>query len=754
MRLIRGPVVKSIAVVYLALTLLSLPSSSRSGAGGLIHLGPNTSVQNIHDPFDYFSNSWALIGLKDYPDATRISPDGRFLLGNDSSCRLLIGSHLVPLNSRVKKTLLRGYLPILRYEFIVNGSVEFDIETFSCPMIPSAGEAYDWPLTPNFLNMARVRMRNLENSPEKTAFGWEWNGHSDLSIREPQGLNRKDLFAGDQLIAVLSSPSDIEVTAAEKLIRMEAALSAGETQSVCLFFPFYAIDDPREADILEMTSTAFDDRKDRTASFWENLLSRGASLEIPEEKPLASYLASLIYQFIGRDEGKLWDGEGNNDKVLLRDGTLQAVSLAQAGHLEEAGRSLELFMSLQTENGRFLGQGENLDAHGYAVWAFVEYARLSGDREWLARNYSRIEKAVDFIRQSRRSESDPASPFAGILPRAPAAGENLEAGLNHIVGHDFWNLRAVQAAAAAARMLGKYEDASSFENEFEDYRAAILRAIDRTGLPFIPPSYEKDGTHWGNLDAVFPTVLLDPYDRRMTGTLENVHRYFGRGASERPGFIEGIMQWAPGTRILQPHMSLSVTNSHIIREEQEEAIDGFYSFLLHSTSTHSFPDSVQYQTKEAQGDHLPHLKAAALYVTTLRNMLVREEGENLHIFSAVPSAWLEPGKTIRFENVPTRFGRISVSATAEEDLIMINLTRPDRRDPERVLIHLPPNLGITEVGTCGNGSSLKMAMARDIFIPGMNLLEQNPLKICIKRRPETGFPSFAVKVAQYRSGSD
>jgi hypothetical protein len=226
---------------------------------------------------------------------------------------------------------------------------------------------------------------------------------------------------------------------------------------------------------------------------------------------------------------------------------------------------------------------------------------------------------------------------------------------------------------------------------------------------------------------------------------------FGLGEGARPGFIEGVMQWTPKTNAIHPYMSLFVTNSHLIRGEQAKAVDGFYSFLIHSTSTQGFPEGVFYQKREAWGDTVPHLWAAAFYVTTLRNMLVREEGRDLHLLSAVPSAWLEPGKGIRFENVPTRFGKISLKVEAQKDAFVLCFTRPDGFDPERVIIHLPADLEVTAFGRCGNG--VKTSPIRDVFIPGMDLKEENALNIYIRRKPGAPHPDFAAKVAEYLSGS-
>jgi hypothetical protein len=752
-RLSRSFLVKTAAFILpvLAAAGIAAASGGLSGQEAEVRLAPGVSLKNVRDPFDYFSNSWAVIGLKDYPDATRISPLGEFLLGDKAVCRILVGEKLTPLDNRVRKTLEKGYLPVVGFDFVLNGTVEYEIEAFACPL-PSFGQAgYNWPLDPNFLNLVRVSLRNRTGTPQTAAFGLGWKSPAPVSAGTLPFGNAWAVTAGDLFVGTIAASSGLRVTAAGDKLQVRTELPAGGSETAVLCLPYHALEKPGDSAALDLAQLDFDRWQARTCQFWENLLARGAQLDLPEGKVRESYLASLVYQFIGRDKGELHAGEGFYDEIYLRDGAYQAISLAQAGYLDEARESLGFFPYYQRENGQFLSHEGQLDANGYAVWGLVEYGLLTGDNAWLEKHSPRIEKALAFSRDARRTETDPDSPFFGVLPKAPADGENLWAGKNHILGYDWWNLRAVQSAAEAARRLGKSGDAATLESEFEEYRSAILRAIDRTGLPYLPPSYEKEGTHWGNLEAVFPTPLINPLDSRLTATLDFVRESFGKGEGARPGFIEGVMQWTPKTNAIHPYMSLFVTNTHIIRGEQDKAVDGFYSFLLHSTSSQGFPEGVYDQKREAWGGTVPHLWAAALYVTTLRNMLVREEGHDLHLLSAVPPGWLEPGKKIRFENVPTRFGAISLTMAAAKDVLVLRFTRPDRADPERVLIHLPPDFEVTGISRCGNG--VKLSGVRDIFLPGTNLNDENEIRIGIRRKPGPPAKDFAARVAEFLSGS-
>lgn len=681
-----GP--RALSATLICTVLAPALAQPEPAPGPAFELAPGLRVQNRRDAFNYFSNPWAVIGLKDYPEATKVSPEFGLVLADGLTVRPLVGESLVPFDLRVKQLPGNCAAPIVTAGLVLNGSTSLDLSAFACPL-DGQESSFDWPATDNYLNVLHF---SGTNPSEDLHLGIEWLSKSgqplDLTL-EPVDQATLRLVHNGRLAALLKGLRGARASIEKGRLRVVWERSTDGTFAWSAYIPFRPLDDPAAA---SAQLVSFDrDRLERdTADFWRKLKDRGVGLAIEESKVACTYGASMAYQFIGRDKGELHAGEGFYDRLYIRDAAYQAISLAHAGYLEEARRGLEPFLAHQHENGQFWTQKGQLDANGYAIWAFVEYYLLSGDGEWLRRVYPNIQRSADWIRQTRRTEKDPASPFYGILPAALADGENLWDGKHHIIGYDWWNLRGIQCAAVAAEALGLQQDAAEYRREFEDYRSSILKALDRTGLKYIPPSYEKAGTHWGNLEGVFPTQLIDPRDPRVGATLRLVREEFGAEGGPR-GFVEGIIQWSPGVHkqpAIHPYMSQFVTNTHIIRGEREQALDGFYSFLLHTTSTHGFPEGVHYEKREAWNNTLPHLWAAALYVTTLRNMLVREEGETLHLLSCVPDHWLIRSH-LRLTGAPIHFGTVSFDATTDRGVTRLEFTPKWRRRPAHLVIHAP-----------------------------------------------------------------
>ncbi|MBN1420275.1 MAG: hypothetical protein JXP34_15960, partial [Planctomycetes bacterium] len=427
----------------------------------------------------------------------------------------------------------------------------------------------------------------------------------------------------------------------------------------------------------------FDDARANLVRFWEGLVAKGAHLDVPDAKALATYRAGIVFQFIARDGAVLKPGEGFYDNFYLRDGALQLWSLELAGYLAEMGPSADVFLRYARPDGRLESQKGQLDANGQGLWALWARYAITGDRGWLERAWPVMEAAAAWIGPARRAD---VGPYPGVLPRALADGENLWDGSCHIVGYDVWNLRGLECARRAAEALGRTEEAHALALEYREYFAAFVDALDLQDSPGLPPSYEGRGTSWGNLEILHPTRILEDFDPRVTATL----------IRERGAFVEGTIRWSPqDRRAIHPYMSSFITIAEVIRGEQDLAVDHFFHFLAHTTAMQGFPEGVYYDRRIGWGDTIPHQWAAAMYMILLRNMLLREEERTIHLLSAVPPAWLAPGKTVALRRAPTTLGGagFEIRTSGDGATLTVRVDGPSRSllpPPRGIRVHLPP----------------------------------------------------------------
>jgi hypothetical protein len=275
------------------------------------------------------------------------------------------------------------------------------------------------------------------------------------------------------------------------------------------------------------------------------------------------------------------------------------------------------------------------------------------------------------------------------LPAAFADGEFLPDGKHHIVGYDFWNLRGLLCTADAARRLGRTEYEKELLAEAQQYRAAIDSAWERTGLPYFPPSWEKDGTHWGNTETLWPTALFDRNDPRVAALIDYVRKDFAGG------FMEGTIRWTGSPDAIHPYLGAYTVMDSLIRGDSDTVVQDFYWYLLHSTAANAFAEGIFFKKRLAWSDTIPHVTGACNYAIMLRHMLVHEDGEDLHLLSAVPDWWLGEGQEIRLERLPTYFGTLDLIVHGLAGGVQVSLSAPTRTPPKRILLHLPASRPLT-----------------------------------------------------------
>ena len=447
-------------------------------------------------PFEYFRNNWAVVGLKDYERGTRVTPDNQLLLGGRDRVTIACGDSLAPLGRRSGKTLEEGWLPVVLTSTVEGGiRYEFAVWASPLPSVPDWQKAFEGPVAgENFLTWVTVKATN------------------ETGARATARVRLRRWTAAEDYAKVVEPPKESEKPSAPRAPEDHAfswVLAPGEAHEGAASFAFFA--DGKAGSFSGEDARVW---RRRTVEFWKDLIGRGARISVPCAKATAALLASHVCQLLVLDHGEIHGGEGFYDSFFIRDGAYQVMELEEAGLIDIARRALDSFLAHQLPDGRFESQPGQLDANGQAVWTLWQYYTITGDRAFLDSVYPKMRRAVDWTIDARRkTRSDPA--FPGLLPAAPADGEYLWDGKEHIVGYDLWNLRGMICTRDAARALGRSAEADALTLEIIDYRKAIDLVWKKTGLPYLPPSWEKLGTHWGNTELLWPTPVLDPADPRV-----------------------------------------------------------------------------------------------------------------------------------------------------------------------------------------------------------------------------------------------
>jgi hypothetical protein len=735
----------------------------------------NPSIDAENQPFSYFSHPTDEIGVMGAQTATLISPEG-FMFTGYGELMFFSGNPPVAIEQRIK-TLKDGYLPVINYEFVRDG-VHYQFTAFAATLDGSPSGV--------LVDFMRVTIKNDNSEPStawiSTGMRYEGNintetGYADYRYTRPaiakkvgeyyqpgQPFDVKWKYSSDQdsiqrdgkimycfptslahsvryvFGSDVSKNGVLEPRALNVLpstpmgiVQYAVHLKPGETTVLDWKLPVIPVQSASPSAV-QICSATFDQYLPQVVRGWQNIVQHGIDIDVPEPKVNDTFKASLIYDLIalnkvGNDYVQTVNDFGYHS-FFLRDGSNIVRMYDVSGYHDYAQKVLEFFPRWQQSDGNYLTYPGQFDGVGQALWAYGEHYRITHDKAFADQVYPSVVRAVRWIEQARKTD-----PWHIMPVTDPHDDEEI---VGHITGHNFWALDGLDAAIALARATGHTQDAAEFTREYNDYKTALVKVLNtvtqKTG-GYIPPGLDgQGGQDWGNMMAVYPGIVLDPHDPKVTATLNTT----------RAKYQEGIMTWE---RYLHHYITLKNTETEVIRGDQQLAVGELYAVLLHTSSTQAgFELGVLPWGDRDFGDDLsPHGWFAADYRTTLRNMLVREQGTDLHLLSVISPEWIQPGKEIRVERAPTTFGNINFALQCSSNThanltVHANFTEA----PARIVLHLPWFMNTTRV--VANGKSLTI-LDNSVLLP----LGDREVQVDWEKKADLQPMSYERAVADYKA---
>ncbi len=405
----------------------------------------------------------------------------------------------------------------------------------------------------------------------------------------------------------------------------------------------------------------FNTYREKVIDYWSEFFDGAMQLDLPEEKPQQAYYAALMTMALPRYRTNSGSGQWvqtvnklRYHAFYLRDASIITNAFDLVGLHRIAGENLPFFLTWQRPDGLFISRPDQYDGFGQSLWVFGEHAKRAANLAFVRSAFPAVERAMAWFIAARKA--DPL----GLLPPVSNLNDNeLTAG--HLAGDNFWAHAGVRSAIEIAKSLGRNDLANQWATELAAFRRSLLAALatatKATG-GWISPSLDGlAGQDWGNLWSVYPLGVLGPNSAEVSDTQSHA----------REKFREGIATYAD-TTLLHAYLGFRVTQTSLLRDEQDAVVNDFYNELAHTTGTHSgFETNVApFGNRQVEDATTPHAWYSAEYVALLRNMLVREQGRDVLLTSAIPGAWLRPEQTTSVTGAKTYVGRVSFTLRTHE----------------------------------------------------------------------------------------
>jgi hypothetical protein len=714
--------------------------------GGML----DPSIDPPGEPFSYFWHPTDVLGTLFAPVASEVTPEGYVYTGF-GELMFFTGNPPTPVNQRVK-TLERGDLPIIQYQFHADGL------TYRFSMLATDAGG---PLEGVPVNLIRVEIENETSNPHAgflaSAFRVQppqtrMDPPDDFRFNQkfkliPERLTAgqskfnpdwKYSFTGDALLrdgSILycfprdSSLLQTSMTERDSGLRVQRFLSGqveqqhwggvaltpdtpmglaqyrfslkpGEVKRLVFKLPLAPLpQSSQEARLLD--GLQYDREHQRQVALWSDLVEQKTPIHVPEEKVQQSLVANTIYSLLAID--KVGDDYIPNvnkfqyHNYFPTDTSLMAASLDDMGQTSIVKDILLYGTKAMHSDGSIILEHDLWESFGHILWAWNRHYLVTRDDAFLAQVYPSVIKAMQW-------ETDLTSKDElGLIPTA-SIFDDAQLSNCHQTGQDLWTLIGIQSAIEMANSIGKSDDAAHYSAEYKRFRAAFDKALEvqtaKTG-GYIPPALDHTllGNDWDNLHLLYPIPLFEPSDPKVAATDSKVRSTFKEGIL--PYVLPNALSDVGGTYTFEEAPRLhywhtpDIAENELVRgdaDAQKGIVEDLYALLVHTTSTHAAQEFGAYpwSTRDYMPQNiLPDGSTSAVLVELIRNMLVREYKGELHLFSAISPDWLQPGKVIDIHEEPTAFGPVSASLRTEKTGISIDLSNQFRVEPIKIVIHLP-----------------------------------------------------------------
>src|SRR5690606_33536219 len=144
----------------------------------------------------------------------------------------------------------------------------------------------------------------------------------------------------------------------------------------------------------------FEQRYQKTKSFWKNKLNDAATVKLPETRLQEMIYAGLLHMDL------ITYGKEQDSVLAATIGVYPPIGTESApiiqfylsmGWFNKAKMSIQYFLDKQHDNGLMQNFGHYMVETGGALWNMGEYYRYTRDNEWLAKNKARIMKSVNYL---------------------------------------------------------------------------------------------------------------------------------------------------------------------------------------------------------------------------------------------------------------------------------------------------------------------------------------------------------------------
>jgi hypothetical protein len=616
--------------------------------------------------------------------------------------------HGAPASSHIEQSLIDGSLPIPTVTWTI-GHVEL-----MATALAQAGQALVEYRITNRSGVVQEGALVLAARPVQINPYWQHGGHAVIDAIAADG---RQLWVNDRRFATFSSEPDV-VSIADfdngdvvrliqkgphptvRRLRSDSGLLSGACEFNFSLEPgqsaAFVLIAPMRDGVDDDAEMAFSVIHDQVRDYWRKKIGpRRISVGDPEVSDTVEAQTALI--LINATQFAYKPGPRNYDRTWIRDGSSQALALLWAGMIDEAKDYVTWYSKRIYSNGmvppilnpdgtinRGYGSDIEFDAQGEFIGIAADVYRVTRDKAFLKTIFEPVVRATKFIEElCARTNAlyGPGSRFHGLL--APSISHEGYSKPSYSYWDNYFALSAWRNCEYLALEMGDAQIAAYAHAKGCAFGENVTRSLRMTAEELgdrlihgsadredVDPSSTSIAFEPCRVEDVLPKEFLSPtYDLsasrvKMVGEAGFLGTYTPYGVRNLNAFVS-LGRYEDAYRLLAAALACRRPPGW-----------RFWAEVVWGET----------QAPEYIGD-MPHTWIGAEFATAIRRMLLRENGDTLELFRAVPDAWWG-GEGITLRELPTAFGIANVRARRDKARATVELSLTGQR-PEKISFRYP-----------------------------------------------------------------
>lgn len=423
--------------------------------------------------------------------------------------------------------------------------------------------------------------------------------------------------------------------------------------------------------IKNIQSKLFQDEKNNTIKYLQNTSSSLGTFEIPEPTTQGILSKSIAITLNSIGHNRFLSKGIDMAPLPIKDlyFIVNALQTLNTPHMMNP-----IIQSIHHYKTKLIHQNLSepcYDEYGMLILLIHQVYLFTKDKSFLEIHFSTIKKAAHVLIKAR---SKPLGLISGPLRDGSYSIDTYS-------WTNYWGIAGLKSTLTIYKTLGKFDGVATLTSQIQNWETSLTKFFESQSVTYIPISKQRkvDSSICHSLVSSYPLGLETPDSSRITETLHILEQLHTNS---------GIFFSSIGPAGYPLHENNVLAQLYASRQDPK-----CFTLLRWLNTTHQafniWPDIIHPISKGGSYGNGQSVLAHADYILLIKNMIMSEQKNILHLLPCIPEEWLTEEAPLKATNIRTKFGSISLTVKKENTTLRVSFQPTFSRTPDRILFSSP-----------------------------------------------------------------